>query len=76
MDEKACRQFTVRIHKLLTETPIQVGDAEVMLRISMASVTWNEDVTDLEEFLSTLDNALHTAKTNGKNRIVHHATCH
>ncbi len=76
MDEKACRQFTARIHKLLTETPIQVDDAEVILRISMAWVTWDEDVTDLEEFLSTLDNALHTAKTGGKNHIVHHSTCH
>ena len=71
MDEKACRQFTARIHKLLTTTPFQTDSAEITLQISMTCGTWNADFTDLEAFLSALDTALHTAKTTGRNRVVH-----
>lgn len=71
MDEKACRLFTARIHKLLTASPFQAGGAEVLLRISVTCGTWNEEFDDLEAFLYALDHALHTAKISGGNCMIH-----
>ncbi len=59
-----------RIRRIVELTPIDVGNAEITVTISVGGVTYyGSDARDPEELLAKVDEALYASKKSGRNRV-------
>lgn len=69
-DKLKAESCAERLLKLLSETPVKIGQEEIHFKASAGIKSFEEDFSDLEGLLILADQALYAAKKEGKNRVV------
>ncbi len=60
-----------RMRRIVEETPVQEGDQQIQVTISLGGTSFPEtDVKDDEELIARADQAMYAAKMGGRNRVV------
>jgi two-component system cell cycle response regulator len=71
-DENCLKARAEHIRAAIASTPVQVGDAELFVSISIGAIlySFSEPDVSLESMLAQADSALYRAKAEGRNRTV------
>jgi len=63
------RMTAERIRTHIASTPLQVGDQQLSVTVSVGGSDYKEDATTLQSIVDSADQALYRAKDGGRNRV-------